>query len=77
MILTLIDAEKRAEEYERGWDRLASAYADLYPKYIHEFLEAMDQMDRYRTKAKKFRVGYRKRILALSASKAKGDPCTE
>ena len=40
MILTIAKAAERARELELEFDRLASAYAELYPNYIHEFLVA-------------------------------------
>jgi hypothetical protein len=65
MILTIINAAQKAKDLERSWDRLASLYADLHPNYVHEFLEAMDRMDRYRTLREKFERGYTARVQAL------------
>lgn len=65
MILTLIAAARRAHDLERAWDRIARAYAGLYAKYVHEFLDAAKQADHYRALEQRFVQGYIDRIQTL------------
>ena len=65
MILTIIAASHKAAQLERSWDRVAGAFASLYPQHMHEFLKARGLCSSYREQRMRFEEGYRKRIQKL------------